>query len=66
MPIGTPLGELIYDIGGGIKGGKKFKAAQIGGPSGGCIPRKNLNVPLDYSTLKELGAIMGSGTHRDG
>ncbi len=61
VPIGTPLGELIYDIGGGIKGGKKFKAAQIGGPSGGCIPRENLNVPLDYSTLKELGAIMGSG-----
>ena len=61
VPIGTPLGELIYDIGGGIKDGKKFKAAQIGGPSGGCIPKENLNVPLDYSSLKELGAIMGSG-----
>ena len=61
VPIGTPLGDLIYDIGGGIKEGKTFKAAQIGGPSGGCIPRENLNVPLDYDALKELGAIMGSG-----
>jgi NADH-quinone oxidoreductase subunit F len=61
VPIGTPLGELIYDIGGGIKGGKNFKAAQIGGPSGGCIPKQYLNVPLDYSSLSELGAIMGSG-----
>ncbi len=61
VPIGTPLGELIYDIGGGIKSGKEFKAAQIGGPSGGCIPKQHLNVPLDYDTLVELGAIMGSG-----
>ncbi|HSA30391.1 MAG TPA: NADH-quinone oxidoreductase subunit NuoF, partial [Candidatus Omnitrophota bacterium] len=61
VPIGTPLGELIYDIGGGIKNGKAFKAAQIGGPSGGCIPKQHLNVPLDYDTLVELGAIMGSG-----
>ncbi|HUX20972.1 MAG TPA: NuoF family protein, partial [Spirochaetia bacterium] len=61
VPIGTPLGELIYDIGGGIKGGKPFKAAQIGGPSGGCIPKEHLNVSLDYSSLSELGAIMGSG-----
>ena len=61
VPIGTPLGELIYDIGGGIKGGKKYKAAQIGGPSGGCIPKEYLNVSLDYKTLEELGAIMGSG-----
>jgi NADH-quinone oxidoreductase subunit F len=61
VPIGTPLGELIYDIGGGIKGGKKYKAAQIGGPSGGCIPKEYLNVALDYKTLEELGAIMGSG-----
>ncbi len=51
----------IYDIGGGIPGGKEFKAAQIGGPSGGCIPRQHLNVPLDYESLAELGAIMGSG-----
>ena len=61
VPIGTSLGELIYDIGGGIKNGKEFKAAQIGGPSGGCIPKQHLNVPLDYDTLVELGAIMGSG-----
>ncbi len=55
------LGDLIYDIGGGIPGGKEFKAAQIGGPSGGCIPRNHLNTPLDYESLSELGAIMGSG-----
>lgn len=61
IPIGTPLGEIVYDIGGGIPGGKKFKAAQIGGPSGGCIPKENLNVPVDYESLTELGAIMGSG-----
>lgn len=61
IPIGTPLGEVIYDIGDGMKEGKHFKAAQIGGPSGGCIPREYLNVPLDYDTLKELGAIIGSG-----
>jgi NADH-quinone oxidoreductase subunit F len=61
IPIGTPLGEIVYDIGGGIPGGKKFKAAQIGGPSGGCIPRQHLNVPVDYESLTELGAIMGSG-----
>ncbi len=61
VPIGTTLGELIYDIGGGIKNGKNFKAAQIGGPSGGCIPKQHLNVPLDYDSLNQLGAIMGSG-----
>ena len=61
VPVGMPLGDLIYDIGGGIPGGKEFKAAQIGGPSGGCIPRQHLNVPLDYESLAELGAIMGSG-----
>jgi len=61
VPIGTTLGELIYDIGGGIQGGKPFKAAQIGGPSGGCVPRAHLSVPLDYESLAELGAIMGSG-----
>jgi len=61
VPVGTPLGQIIYDIGGGIPNGKKFKAAQIGGPSGGCIPREYLNVPVDYETLTELGAIMGSG-----
>ena len=51
-PIGMPLGELIYDIGGGIPGGKEFKAAQIGGPSGGCIPKQHLNVPVDYDSLR--------------
>ena len=61
VPVGTPLGELIYDIGGGIRGGKAYKAAQIGGPSGGCIPKESLNVALDYESLQELGAIMGSG-----
>jgi NADH-quinone oxidoreductase subunit F len=61
VPVGTPLGDLIYDIGGGIPGGKEFKAAQIGGPSGGCIPKQHLNVALDYESLSELGAIMGSG-----
>ena len=61
VPVGTPLGELLYDIGGGIIGNKAFKAAQIGGPSGGCIPKQHLNVPLDYESLNELGAIMGSG-----
>jgi NADH-quinone oxidoreductase subunit F len=61
VPIGTSLGELIYDIGGGIPGDKIFKAAQIGGPSGGCIPKDHLNVKLDYESLNELGAIMGSG-----
>lgn len=61
VPIGIPLGDLIYDIGGGTASGKPFKAAQIGGPSGGCVPRHHLNVPLDYESLAELGAIMGSG-----
>jgi NADH-quinone oxidoreductase subunit F len=61
VPIGMPLGEIVYDIGGGIPNGKRFKAAQIGGPSGGCVPREHLNVPVDYETLTELGAIMGSG-----
>lgn len=61
VPVGTTLGDLIYDIGGGTSSGKPFKAAQIGGPSGGCIPRQHLNVSLDYEALNELGAIMGSG-----
>ena len=59
--MGVPLGEIIYDIGGGIPNGKKFKAAQMGGPSGGCIPREHLNVPVEYESLTQLGAIMGSG-----
>ena len=61
VPVGTPLGEVIYDIGGGIRNNRHFKAAQMGGPSGGCIPREHLNVPLDYEPLADLGAIMGSG-----
>jgi NADH-quinone oxidoreductase subunit F len=59
--MGIPLGDIIYDIGGGIPGGKKFKAAQIGGPSGGCITKENLSVPVDYESVVALGAIMGSG-----
>ena len=61
VPMGTPLGELVYTIGGGIKNKKKFKAAQLGGPSGGCIPAQHLNVPIDYESVAELGAIVGSG-----
>ncbi|MDO9465122.1 MAG: NADH-quinone oxidoreductase subunit NuoF [bacterium] len=61
IPIGMPLGTIIYDIGGGIPNNKKLKAVQIGGPSGGCIPVQHLNVPVDYESLQELGAIMGSG-----
>jgi NADH-quinone oxidoreductase subunit F len=61
VPLGTPLGDLIFDIGGGIKNNRPFKAAQIGGPSGGCIPIQHLSVPLDYEPLKKLGAIIGSG-----
>jgi NADH-quinone oxidoreductase subunit F len=61
VPMGTTLGQIVYDIGGGIPGGKKFKAAQLGGPSGGCIPIGHLNTPIDYERVTELGAIMGSG-----
>lgn len=61
VPIGTPLRTVIEEIGGGIPNGKKFKAAQTGGPSGGCIPAEYLDVPIDYETLIELGAMMGSG-----
>jgi NADH-quinone oxidoreductase subunit F len=61
VPIGVQLGEIVYEIGGGVPDGKQLKAVQLGGPSGGCIPKGNLNVPVDYETLQELGAIMGSG-----
>jgi len=61
VPIGISLGDLLFDIGGGVAGKKHFKAAQMGGPSGGCVTQKNLNTPVDYRSLKELGAIMGSG-----
>lgn len=61
VPMGITLRELIYDIGGGVPDGKKLKAIQTGGPSGGCIPAEYLDTPVDYESLKELGAIMGSG-----
>jgi NADH-quinone oxidoreductase subunit F len=61
VPIGTTIGTIIYHIGGGIPNDKEFKAAQIGGPSGGCITKENLNVPVDYESLNKMGAIMGSG-----
>jgi len=61
VPIGITLREIVYDIGGGIPGGKAFKAAQTGGPSGGCIPAEFLDVPIDYESLARLGSIMGSG-----
>ena len=61
VPMGTTLREIVYDIGGGIQGGEAFKAAQTGGPSGGCIPASHLDVKMDYESLQELGSIMGSG-----
>jgi NADP-reducing hydrogenase subunit HndC len=61
VPMGTTLREVVYDIGGGIPNGKKFKAAQTGGPSGGCIPASHLDTPIDYDTLIALGSMMGSG-----
>ncbi|MCL1854821.1 MAG: NADH-quinone oxidoreductase subunit NuoF [Clostridia bacterium] len=61
VPMGTPLREIIYDIGGGIPDGKKFKAVQTGGPSGGCIPAQHLDISIEYDTLLEIGSMMGSG-----
>ena len=61
VPMGTTLREVIFDIGGGIPDGKKFKAVQIGGPSGGCLTEAYLDVPMDFDSLKKLGAIIGSG-----
>jgi NADH-quinone oxidoreductase subunit F len=61
VPMGYPLQEIIYGIGGGIPGGKKFKAVQTGGPSGGCLPASLLNQPVDYESLTQAGSIMGSG-----
>ncbi len=61
IPMGTTLREVIYEIGGGIPNGKKFKAAQTGGPSGGCIPPEHLDVPIDYDNLIAIGSMMGSG-----
>ncbi len=61
VPMGTTLREVVYDIGGGIKNGKKFKAVQIGGPSGGCLTEEHLDLPMDFDSLKKVGAIIGSG-----
>lgn len=61
VPLGTPIRKLIFEIGGGIQGGKRFKAIQTGGPSGGCLSEKFLDLPLDYETLQSAGSIMGSG-----
>lgn len=61
VPLGTSLGKIVFDIGGGIPNGKKYKAVQIGGPSGGVIPIEHLNTPVDYEAVTALGAIMGSG-----
>ena len=61
VPMGTTLREIIFDIGGGIPNGREFKAAQTGGPSGGCIPKEHLDTPIDYESLKQIGSMMGSG-----
>jgi len=61
VPMGTTLREIVFDIGGGIPGGLEFKAAQTGGPSGGCIPEEHLDTPIDYESLSQIGSMMGSG-----
>jgi bidirectional [NiFe] hydrogenase diaphorase subunit len=61
VPMGTPLRQIVFEIGGGIPEGRQFKAVQTGGPSGGCIPARHLDAPVDYDSLRELGSIMGSG-----
>ena len=61
VPMGTTMREIVEEIGGGCPNGKKFKAAQTGGPSGGCVPASKLDVPIDYDSLKEIGSMMGSG-----
>lgn len=61
VPMGTTLGTVIFDIGGGVKGGKEFKAVQIGGPSGGCLTKEHLDLPLDFDSLSKVGAMIGSG-----
>jgi NADH-quinone oxidoreductase subunit F len=61
VPMGTRLRDIVFDLGGGIKGGKKFKSVQTGGPSGGCIPEKHLDIAIDYDSLTEIGSMMGSG-----
>ncbi len=61
IPMGATLRQIVFDIGGGVARGRKFKAAQLGGPSGGCVPAKYLDLPIDYDSLQDVGAIMGSG-----
>lgn len=61
VPMGMKISEIIYDIGGGIKNGKKFKAVQLGGPSGGCVPESAIDTPVDYENIAKIGAIVGSG-----
>ncbi len=61
LPMGTTIREIVYDIGGGIPGGKELKAVQMGGPSGGCIPKDLIDTPIDYKSLQEAGSMMGSG-----
>jgi len=61
VPVGIPVGEVVFNIGGGIPRGRRFKAVQMGGPSGGCVPSKYLSLPVDYGSLEAIGAIMGSG-----
>ena len=61
VPMGTTLRDIIYNMGGGIPNGKQFKAAQTGGPSGGCIPVKHIDTPIDYDSLAQIGTMMGSG-----
>lgn len=61
VPMGIPLGDIIFDVGGGIPGGRLFKAVQTGGPLGGCLPASSLNTPVDFDSLQEAGAVMGSG-----
>ena len=59
--MGATLRQIIFDIGGGVTRGRKFKAAQMGGPSGGCLPASHLDTPVDYDSLREAGSIIGSG-----
>ena len=61
VPLGITIKEVVFDIGGGIPKGRAFKAVQMGGPSGGCVPARYLNLPIDYDTIQRIGAIMGSG-----
>jgi NADH-quinone oxidoreductase subunit F len=61
VPMGIPLGDIVFDVGGGIPNGKRFKAVQTGGPLGGCLPASSLNTPVDFDSLQQAGAVMGSG-----